>query len=84
MLFGGFSTGYWKATGPNKFIGRGTRSSDLSKGFSKGNCSTCSNYVVVFFVMFCLVLVVLVVVWGLLGGDFLVVVAVVALPLLLR
>ena len=28
--------GYWKATGPNKFIGRGTQVADLCRGFSKG------------------------------------------------
>ena len=34
-------SGCWKANRANKFIGRGTRSSDCSKGFSKGNASTC-------------------------------------------
>ena len=32
-------TGYWKATGPNKFIGGGTQDTDFCKGFSKGNFS---------------------------------------------
>ena len=35
--------GYWKATGPNKFKGGGTRSSDFSKGCSKGNMSKYSR-----------------------------------------
>ena len=30
-------SGYWKATGPNKFIGRGTQVADFCRGFSKGN-----------------------------------------------
>ena len=29
-------TGYWKATGPNKFRGRGTQVTDFCRGFSKG------------------------------------------------
>ena len=29
-------SGYWKATGPNKFIGRGTQVADVCKGFSTG------------------------------------------------
>ena len=29
-------SGYWKATGPNKFIGRGTQVADFCRGFSKG------------------------------------------------
>ena len=32
-----FYSGYWKATGPNKFIGRGTQVADFCRGFSKGN-----------------------------------------------
>ena len=32
--------GYWKANQANKFIGRGTRSSDFSKGISKGFVQT--------------------------------------------
>ena len=27
-------TGYWKATGPNQFIGRGTQVADFCRGFS--------------------------------------------------
>ena len=32
----------WKANRASRFIGGGTRSSDLSRGCSKGKCSTCS------------------------------------------
>ena len=38
-------TGYWKANRANNLIGRGTRSSDLPKGFSKGICSSDSIFV---------------------------------------
>ena len=36
--------GYWKATGPNKFIGRGTQVADFCRGFSKGYFSIFSNF----------------------------------------
>ena len=36
-------SGYCKANRANQFIGRGTRPSDFSKGFSKGDFSTCSK-----------------------------------------
>ena len=36
-------SGYWKATGPNKFIGRGTQVADLCRGFSKGIFPTFSD-----------------------------------------
>ena len=37
-------TGYWKATGPNRFIGRGTQVADLCRGFSKGIFPKCSFF----------------------------------------
>ena len=35
--------GYWKATVPNKFIGRGTQVADFCRGFSKGIFPKCSD-----------------------------------------
>ena len=35
--------GYWKATGPNKFIGRGAQIADFGRGFSKGNVPNISG-----------------------------------------
>ena len=43
-MFPNMFSGYWKATGPNKLIGRGTQVADVCRGTSKGKFSIFSKF----------------------------------------